>query len=140
MSVKIAEIFVFGVPLLVESLYAYRSKSFKNFLNPFTLCYWAGLLSRIILHVYEYNAAEIADTNLAIRIVLDLVSGVFIVVYLLSRGMFVLFEISGEGINHPTCKTIKKHYVLLLILVIGLMAFNAGLPLFIRLYLWYKFQ
>jgi hypothetical protein len=56
---------------------------------------------------------------------------------MLSRGIFVLFEISGEGINHPTCKTIKKHYVLILTMGIALLLIEAGIPLFSILYSYY---
>jgi hypothetical protein len=56
---------------------------------------------------------------------------------MLSRGMFVLFEISGEDINHPTCQTIKKHYVLILTMGIGLLVIQAGIPLFSILYSYY---
>ncbi|MHC4131799.1 MAG: hypothetical protein ACYSSP_02840 [Planctomycetota bacterium] len=137
MSIRIVEISLFAVFLMLEGLYAYRLKTLKSFLNRFMLCYWASLIFLIILRIFEYSVSEV---NLVIEITLAFISGVFLVVYLLSRGVFVLFEISGEGSSHPTCQSIKKHYVLLLTIGIGLLVFNAAFPLFLKLYLFYKFN
>jgi hypothetical protein len=84
--------------------------------------------SEICLILYHIYPSEIGIDNPALKfgkLFLSMISVFFMTLYMLFRGIFILFSFSKEGLNHPTITWLKKIkankvYALIFILVIVL--------------------
>lgn len=103
-------VFLYGFSLLVESVNAWRLKSIRNFVGKYTLCFWLSAFLIVMSTICQRAISEPEGSVflMVVSLTLGMLGTFFLTVYLLFRGMLVLFKISGEGEQHPTCLTIKR--------------------------------
>lgn len=136
---------IYGSFFLVELINGWRLKSTGEFLNKFTVCYFSSLVFIILAFALEFLLPEDLFFPYMLNYFFSFAGFFLLTVYILFRGVFVLFKVSGEGENHPTCVTIRKFIqrprrAYVMISVALLLAYSPHIfALLIYLYLFLRF-
>lgn len=108
-ELSMAGLFVIvGICLLFEIAYAWKKRFWHNFYTGYTNYIWLYLMAGSAWVLVDSYTADTSRYFLASRLVTGVVSMFFLIGYLLFRGIFVVFELSQEGCQHPTCRYLKR--------------------------------
>ena len=100
---------IYALIVLIELANAYRLKTLAGFRDKNMLWFFLSVCFLLINStVSQTEILKDAVFSMIVATVLSIVTIFSLTGYLLFRGIFVLFAISGEGKQHPTCLRIKK--------------------------------
>jgi len=99
---------VCGLSLLLELINARRSNSIKGLLTKYVIYLWLSIGLFFAIIAWQKLFAEHVLARLVGNLCLGITSSFSLAAYLLFRGIFVLFTISGEEQEHPTCLAVDR--------------------------------
>jgi hypothetical protein len=95
--------------IVLELIKGKSLKSLFDFSNKYLPCLWLSLITCLLFYSIRQVGGPVSSLCLrTITLLLLVVSEYLLAVYMLFRGMFVLFTISKEGLQHPTITAVKK--------------------------------
>lgn len=100
-------ILILAAVILLELASGRSMKPLFKFQNNLLLCFWLSIVFQMIKFFLQYYRSESLAFIAAITLV-GILADFFLAVYLIFRGIPLLFSLSKEGPKHPTIVTIKK--------------------------------
>lgn len=117
--------------LMLELIKKEKIKMLINASSRYLTILWFSLIACLFFCFFrQVTASESSFLLKAVTLILLIASEYLLVVYMLFRGMYVLFAVSKEGLEHPTILTIKKltknRIIAYICITIIILIFNVG--------------
>jgi hypothetical protein len=107
--------FIYALIIFMEIVYACHLKSIGSFRNKYLLWFWLSLFLLLVNIVYQTVTLDDSVLSAIISLALSIFITFSLGIYLLFRGMLVLFRILGEtekGRTYLTIEKLKEHSLL----------------------------
>ena len=105
---------------VIELLNSWRSRSWRRLVDRPVFWLWLSVSLSIIIVICRIAMPKDSVFYMVGSLGFSMLGAFSLTAYIISRGLLILFKISGEGEQHPTCLTIRKlmrHPVLVYFLI-----------------------
>jgi len=97
----------YGFFIVVELVNCWRDKSIKKLFTGRILWFWFAVCFTFV-NSFSSKVILSSMNSIIVRVILDILATFTLAVYGVSRGIPLVYIISGKGDQNPTCLTIKR--------------------------------
>ena len=129
----------YGLFILIELFNAWRSRSNRVLIDKYMIWFWLSVSFFLTSIFYQIAIRDDSVFSMIVTFVLSFSITFSLLAYLLFRGILVMFNVSGEGNQHPTCLAIRKltqRKLLTYCFISGITLFTHAGYIFVILVVW----